>query len=208
VAQLRQRRGELTVPANGGGGARSHRHRAPGPAGRSPLLRCATVAAIAVALVLSACTGPDRGAAEGTPAPAPTWSEQDLAAPGRLTLVSWLDLTEPPRAGGSRSQAVYLRSMATQFTDAGLQVVVAHRPAPGTPALSSEQLSTAAGDLGLTGVAVRGDPDGVLARRYGVPGAPSTALLAPDGTVLATWTTLVLPQDLTAAVAAAPDDTP
>lgn len=121
------------------------------------------------------------------------------SAPGTLTLVSFLS-TQPDTANTpSRSQAVALLSLATQYGARGLHVaIVDDSDTPAGPGA----LANTAYDWQLGPVALLADPGHGAAGRYGVLSTPSSYLINASGTILARWSGYVLTSTVVAGITA------
>lgn len=128
-----------------------------------------------------------------------------LPATGEVTLVSFL-ATEPDTAStSSRSQAVELVSLFSQYAAKGLHVeIVDDSAAP--PALSA--LENTVYDWQLGQLPLLADPGHSAANRYGITTAPATLLIGRNGKVLARWNGYVLTAVAARAVTSALFDGP
>jgi hypothetical protein len=126
-----------------------------------------TAGAAFIALLLASTeVGPSDGRNPANAAPPLTTAAEPPAVhePGAVTVVAFLDLAEPPGpGGGSRSQAIYLRSALAQYGGLSATVVHVPRSAAGdgaTPAALAYQ-------LGLEDAQVLDGTGGLLARENG-----------------------------------------
>ncbi|HEV7171316.1 hypothetical protein [Pedococcus sp.] len=112
-----------------------------------------------------------------------------MPSKGQALLLSFLDLG-PSAGAASRSQLAVVKSMATQYSRAGLSIAVVD-----TSGLSQEQLVNVGYDWDLhypdLHLLPLSDAKG-LVRLY-QPKVPDTTLIAPDGTVQARWQGVVVP---------------
>ncbi|MFJ8023582.1 TlpA family protein disulfide reductase [Streptomyces sp. NPDC096311] len=119
------------------------------------------------------------------------------AGRGRLTLVSFLTVQPDTAASPSRSQAVVLTSLATQYGARGLRVaIVAADPA----SVPQETLLNTSYDWGLESVALLQDPRHRAARKYAVTASPTSFLIGGTGQVLARWDGYLLTAKAAAAI--------
>ncbi|WP_042410051.1 peroxiredoxin family protein [Streptacidiphilus carbonis] len=127
-------------------------------------------------------------------------SSRTLPSQGEVTLVSFL-ATQPDSADTpSRSQAVELVSLASQYAAQGLQVAVVDDTS--TPA-SEGALENTVYDWQLSSLPLFADPRHAAAYRYGVAAAPATVLIGRDGRVLDRWSGYVLTAVAAQAISAA-----
>ena len=119
--------------------------------------------------------------------------------PGTVTLVSFLS-TQPDTADSpSRSQAVALVSLATQYGARGLHVaVVDDSDTPAEPGA----LANTVYDWQLGPVALLADPGHGAADRFGVVSTPASYLISASGTILARWSGYVLTSTAAASITA------
>lgn len=123
-----------------------------------------------------------------------------LPVPGAVTLVSFL-ATQPDGADTpSRSQAVELVSLASQYAAKGLSVAIVDDTS--SPA-SANALQNTAYDWQLGPLPLFADPEHAAAYRYGVASAPATLLIGRDGRVLDRWSGYVLTAVAAQAISAA-----
>ena len=191
--------------------SRTHRHQ------RRPAIIGILIAALtgAVSLGVTLCPGGRsaalaRSATAFTPLPvgaqAPRLELADAGAgnasaafpaAGEVTLVSFL-ATQPDTANTpSRSQAVALVSLHSQYSAKGLHaVIVDESPA----ATKQDALTNTLYDWQLGQIPLLADPGHAAASRYGVTDAPTTLLISRSGTVLARWNGYVLTATATQAI--------
>jgi hypothetical protein len=164
---------------------------------RGPVMAVSAALAALVACVLALAVifwpGPHaRAAAPPSVAPVPV--------SGSVTLVSFL-ITQPDGAATpSRSQAVELVSLFSQYTAKGLRVEIVDDTA--TPAAQSV-LENTVYDWQLGSMPLLADPGHAIAHRYGVTTAPTTLLIGRTGVVLARWNGYVLTAVAAQAIASA-----
>lgn len=128
-----------------------------------------------------------------------------LPESGEVTLVSFL-ATQPDTANSpSRSQAVVLVSLASQYSAKGLRVVIVDES---SISVSASALENTGYDWRLGAVQLLADPGHVAALRYGVSSAPASLLIGRNGRVLERWPgyvlTAVAAQPISAALAEGP----
>lgn len=163
---------------------------APPGSRRRPAVILAAFASAATAIVATAtaivaiAAGP--GDHQHAAPTASTESADVLGRPqpdGHLRLLAFL-ATQPDAAPSqSRSQAVEVVSLLTQFGAKGLTAEIVDESAAGKQALTNTYY-----DWQLGGVRLAADPAHSLAERYGVTAAPTTLLLDGTGTVVGRWT--------------------
>jgi len=123
-----------------------------------------------------------------------------LPATGEATLVSFL-ATQPDTASApSRSQAVELVSLFSQYAAKGLHVEIVDDSAT-PPALNA--LENTVYDWQLGQLPLLADPGHSAANRYGITTAPATLLIGRNGKVLARWNGYVLTDVVAQAVTSA-----
>ena len=127
-------------------------------------------------------------------------ANRDLPTPGGVTLVSFLATNPDSADTPSRSQAVELVSLASQYAAKGLQVTIVDDSS--TPA-SETALENTRYDWQLASLPLLADPDHATAYRYGVASAPATLLIGRDGRVLDRWSGYVLTAVAAQAISAA-----
>lgn len=121
------------------------------------------------------------------------------SASGAVTLVSFLS-TQPDTADSpSRSQAVALVSLATQYGTRGLRVAIVDDSS--TPAGISTLQNTGY-DWQLGPVSLLADPRHDAADRYGVTASPTSYLVSASGNILARWSGYVLTSTAAATITA------
>jgi hypothetical protein len=144
------------------------------------------VAAAGVALGFALRGGSDRAAASAgvAGARAPAFAALD-AAHGHAVLVTFLDTQAQASAANnpSRAQIPFLKSMNTQNHPYGLRTVIVDTAGAGRDALVNFAYDWAL----ARSIAVARDPDGALARRYGVTAVPTTFLVDRRGVVRRRW---------------------
>jgi hypothetical protein len=146
----------------------------------------ASIAAPVCALALAVAFWPSSHAGS---AAAPSAAFAPLPVSGALTLISFL-VTQPDAAATpSRSQAVELVSLSSQYATRGLHVEIVDDTA--TPAARSV-LENTVYDWQLGSLPLLADPGHTIAHRYGIATAPTTLLFGRTGTVLARWNGYVL----------------
>jgi peroxiredoxin len=112
-----------------------------------------------------------------------------LPATGEATLVSFL-ATQPDTASTpSRSQAVELVSLFSQYAAKGLHVEIVDESAASS---TLNALENTVYDWQLGKIPLLADPGHSAANRYGVTTAPTTLLIGRNGKVLARWNGYVL----------------
>ena len=174
-----------------------------------------TIAATVTALVMGSGRGesgdatisrPAAPLAAGSKAPAldltdaVTGKRYTLAsAPGAVTLVSFLSTRPDTADTPSRSQAVALVSLATQYGARGLRVAIVDDSS--APAGNSALTNTVY-DWQLGPVALLADPRHDAADRYGVTAPPTSYLVSASGNVLARWSGYVLTSSAAATITA------
>ncbi len=156
----------------------------------------------------SAATGAHPAAPLAVGAQAPALNLTDAATGNRyalasatstVTLVSFLS-TQPDTADTpSRSQAVALVSLATQYGVRGLHVAIVDESGASA---GSGALANTAYDWQLGPVALLADPGRGAADRYGVVSTPSSFLINASGTILARWPGYVLTSTAAASITA------
>jgi hypothetical protein len=148
---------------------------------------CASIAALACALAFAVAFWPSPHASAA--AAPPSAASAPLPVSGALTLVSFLATQPDGAATPSRSQAVELVSLSSQYAAKGLRVeIVDDTP---TPAAQSV-LDNTVYDWQLGSLPLIADPGHAIAHRYGITTAPTTLLIGRTGTVLARWNGYVL----------------
>jgi hypothetical protein len=150
---------------------------------RRPLMAAAlAILACALVIVVAFWPSPHTGQNATTPA-------EPLPVSGALTLVSFL-VTQPDGAATpSRSQAVELVSLSSQYAAKGLHVEIVDDTA--TPATQGS-LENTGYDWQLGRLPLLTDPGHAAANRYGITAAPTTLLIGRTGAVLARWNGYVL----------------
>jgi peroxiredoxin len=132
----------------------------------------------------------------GAPAPALTLGAvrgeaEPLVQLNELTLLGFISpgAATSDSAQASRSQIVFLKSMAEQYTDQGLRVVIVASATPAQPArLTESELLNFSYDWALDAIPLLVDSDEAeAARAYGVGQLPTTFLIGPDGLVVQRW---------------------
>lgn len=124
------------------------------------------------------------------------------ARAGRVMLISFLQTQPDTAAGLSRSQEVFLASMARQYGPKGVQIALVDATSMVTgqhPSMEDLVRTTYDWDLGAIPL-LRDDAASSAARRYGVRQVPTTVLVGPQGRVAQIWTGLVLPANLALAL--------
>ena len=202
----------------------AQRTRAPSPAARRRrpglLLSSVVIVAVVAAAVLTVLLWPRQGSVRrptpaavlasvpvGSVAPGvelavagASGAQLSLPVQGEVTLVSFL-ATQPDSANSpSRSQAVELVSLASQYTAQGLRVAIVDDSftSAAVSALANTRYDWQLGSLPLLA-----DPDHTTADRYGVASAPATLLIGRDGRVLDRWSGYVLTAVAAQAISAA-----
>lgn len=160
-------------------------------------MRTSALLAVLASGLLAACAP----APAASPDPAEAGAPSRLSAPvagggeyrqsgGTPLLLAFVD----PREPGSRSQIVVLRSMATQYGDRGLDVVLV------APRTGGDDLVNLRHDWNLdsVGVVLLNPPaPAELATRYAATALPTTVLIGPDGAVAHRWAAAAVPaQDI------------
>jgi len=145
----------------------------------------AALAACALALAVAFWPSPHASAAAAPPSAA----SAPVPVSGALTLVSFLVTQPDDAATPSRSQAVELVSLSSQYAAKGLHVEIVDDTA--TPA-DQGLLENTGYDWQLGSLPLLADPGHAIARRYGITTAPSTLLFGRTGAVLARWNGYVL----------------
>ena len=156
------------------------------PVTRGPVLEPLPVGAVAPHLQLA-----DSSAQGGS---------VSLPEPGAVTLVSFLATQPDSVSTPSRSQAVEMVSLATQYSAKGLHVVIVD---DSSTAASASALENTGYDWQLGTVPLLADPDHAAAYRYGMASAPATLLIGRDGRVLDRWPGYMLTAQAAQAVTAA-----
>jgi hypothetical protein len=106
------------------------------------------------------------------------------AGNGKLTLLSFLATQPDTAATSSRSQAVVLASLSTQYQKRGLRVaIVDDSPVSAT----NDALVNTIYDWNLGAVALLSDSGNHAALRYGVIAVPTTLLIDDTGKAVARW---------------------
>jgi len=114
-----------------------------------------------------------------------------LLARKRVVLLSFIDARPQPfscpHSGSSRGQVVFLKSMAQQYTQNGVEVLMVGCNQPfGARPLTANSLLNFSYDWQLDGITVlRGDESTIS--RYGVFTLPMTLLIASDGRIQRRW---------------------
>lgn len=103
---------------------------------------------------------------------------------GPLRLLAFLTTQPDTAASPSRSQAVEVVSLLTQYGPKGLAAEIVDESTTDKQALTNTYY-----DWQLGGVRLAADPAHSLASRYGVASAPTTILLDASGAVVARWST-------------------
>ncbi len=161
----------------------------------------AAVAAVLAGAAVAALVLPSSKAAAnpapGVANPAPAADVLGRPAPaGRLHLLAFL-ATRPDTADTpSRSQAVQLVSLLTQYGSTGLSAEIVDESGSDRGALVNTVYDWQLGDVRLAA-----DPDRSLARRYGVSTVPAVLLVGEDGAVLTRWDSGVLTAEAAQAIA-------
>ena len=104
--------------------------------------------------------------------------------PDAVRLVTFLATQPDTAAGQSRSQAVEIVSLLTQYESKGLTAEIVDESGGDARSLTNTYY-----DWQLGGVHLVADPDRTLAKRYGVTSTPTTLLLDRSGIVVARWNT-------------------
>ncbi|WP_194904299.1 hypothetical protein [Catenulispora rubra] len=110
-----------------------------------------------------------------------------LAPTGNVHLVAFLATQPDTAATPSRSQAVEITSLLTQYGAKGLTAEIVDESGATASALTNTYYDWQLGNIRLTG-----DPGRVRASQYQVTNAPTTLLIDDKGTVLARWDSYVL----------------
>jgi hypothetical protein len=151
------------------------------------------ILACALAIVVAFWPSPHTGQNATTPA-AP------LPVTGALTLVSFL-ATQPDAADTpSRSQAVELVSLSSQYAAKGLHVEIVDDTAASA---GQSALENTGYDWQLGRLPLLADPGHAIARQYGIATAPTTLLIGRTGAVIARWNGYVLTAVAAQAIASA-----
>lgn len=96
----------------------------------------------------------------------------------------------------SRSQVVFLRSMARQYAGAGVRVLIVDASRlEGTPP-GRDELVNRVYNWHLEDIPLLIDRDGATARQYGVEHIPATFLIGADGRVIQRWDGMALPAQM------------
>jgi hypothetical protein len=156
----------------------------------------AAVVACALALAVAFWPSPHASAAAAPPSAA----SAPVPVSGAVTLVSFLATQPDGAASPSRSQAVELVSLSSQYATKGLRVEIVDDTA--TPAAQSV-LDNTVYDWQLGSLPLLADPGHAIAHRYGITTAPTTLLIGRTGTVLARWNGYVLTAVVAQAIASA-----
>jgi len=161
---------------------------------RRPLMAAAlAVLACALAIVVAFWPSPHTGQNATTPA-AP------LPVTGALTLVSFLATQPDAAATPSRSQAVELVSLSSQYAAKGLSVEIVDDTAASA---TQSALENTVYDWQLGRLPLLADPGHAIAHRYGIATAPTTLLIGRTGAVVARWNGYVLTAVAAQAIASA-----
>jgi hypothetical protein len=155
----------------------------------------AALAACALALAVAFWPSPHAGSA-----PPPSAAPAPVPVAGAVTLVSFLATQPDGAATPSRSQAVELVSLSSQYAAKGLRVEIVDDTA--TPAAQSV-LENTVYDWQLGSMPLLADPGHAIAHRYGITTAPTTLLIGRTGAVLARWNGYVLTAVAAQAIASA-----
>ena len=154
---------------------------------RGPIVAAsAACAVLACVVALAVAFWPSPHAASAAP---PSAAVAPVPISGSVTLVSFLVTQPDDAATPSRSQAVELVSLSSQYATKGLHVEIVDDTA--TPAAQSV-LDNTVYDWQLGSMPLLADPSHALAHRYGITTAPTTLLIGRTGTVLARWNGYVL----------------
>jgi hypothetical protein len=155
----------------------------------------AALAACALALAVAFWPSPNTGSA-----PPPSAAPAPVPVSGSVTLVSFLATQPDGAATPSRSQAVELVSLSSQYAAKGLHVEIVDDTA--TPAAQTV-LENTVYDWQLGSMPLLADPGHAVAHRYGITTAPTTLLIGRTGAVLARWNGYVLTAVAAQAIASA-----
>jgi hypothetical protein len=156
----------------------------------------AALVAGALALAVAFWPSPHASAA----APPPSAASAPVPVSGAVTLVSFLATQPDGAATPSRSQAVELVSLSSQYAAKGLHVEIVDDTA--NPAVQTV-LDNTVYDWQLGSLPLLADPGHAIAHRYGITTAPTTLLIGRTGTVLARWNGYVLTAVAAQAIASA-----
>lgn len=111
----------------------------------------------------------------------------DLTQGPTLLSFIWPGTANDEAAQASRSQVVFIKSMAEQYTDQGLQVLLVASATQSQPAIGdAHALLNFSYDWNLDQVPLLID-DGTVARSYGVRELPTTLLIDEAGRVAQRW---------------------
>jgi peroxiredoxin len=151
---------------------------------------------ILMVLVANAC-GPSTNAGPGNSAPAFTlqairggeYRLQDLLEqPILLAFINTQADGGSATSDPSRAQIVFLKSMREQYDSKGLTVLIVDAAGVATGKHPShDKLINFSYDWQLDNIPVLDDPDGSVARAYGVKSTPVTFLIGADGIIQQRW---------------------
>ena len=116
--------------------------------------------------------------------------------PGRPVLLAFLQTAPDTADTPSRSQVIFVASMAQQYGPRGLRVAVIDASALVNHRLPDhDALVNVTYDWQMKFPLLE-DPDSHIAQRFGVTQVPTLLLLAPDGTISRRWQGLTRPAPL------------